>query len=52
MIGAAGIEIFEKLRLRTDLSFLPIRKWPLNKLLDVDGWVKVEEEEFNRICKY
>jgi N6-L-threonylcarbamoyladenine synthase len=51
MIGAAGIEIFEKLRLKTDLAFLPIRKWPLNNLLDVDGWVKVKDEEYNRICK-
>lgn len=51
MIGTAGIEIFEQLRLKTDLGFIPIRKWPLNNLLDVDGWVKIDDVEYNRICK-
>ncbi|CAI5759557.1 unnamed protein product [Candida verbasci] len=49
MIGLAGIEIFEKLKLKTDLSFTPIRKWPINELLKADGWIKVEDEEINRV---
>ncbi|KAI3403380.2 QRI7 [Candida oxycetoniae] len=52
MIGLAGIEIFETLRLKTDLSFTPIRKWPLNELLSVDSWVHVNDDEFNKVCKY
>ncbi|KAK6456702.1 glycoprotease family-domain-containing protein [Scheffersomyces xylosifermentans] len=52
MIGVAGIEIFEKLRVKSDLSITPIRKWPMNELLDVDGWVKVDEEEFRNVCKF
>lgn len=51
MIGAAGIEIFEQLRLKTDLGFTPIKKWPLDNLLDVPGWEKIDDEEYNRICK-
>lgn len=39
MIGVAGIEIFETLRKVSDLNILPLRKWPMNELLDVDGWI-------------
>ncbi|SCW01893.1 LAFE_0E09582g1_1 [Lachancea fermentati] len=42
MIGWAGIEIYEKLRLTTELDINPIRKWPLPDLLEVDGWKKRE----------
>ena len=52
MIGLAGMEIFEKLKLKTDLSFTPLRKWPLNELTTVDSWVKVNDDEINRVCKY
>ena len=52
MIGLAGMEIFEKLKLRTDLSFTPIRKWPLNELLTANSWVKVDQKEIDRVCKY
>lgn len=38
MIGWAGIEIWESLRLVSDLDICPIRQWPLNDLLSVDGW--------------
>ncbi|EDK38402.2 hypothetical protein PGUG_02500 [Meyerozyma guilliermondii ATCC 6260] len=38
MIGVAGIEIYENLNVVSDLSITPIRKWPLDQLLDVDGW--------------
>jgi Metal-dependent proteases with possible chaperone activity len=49
MIGVAGIEIFEKLRIKSDLSILPIRRWPMNQLLDVDGWVNISDEEYMKI---
>lgn len=49
MIGVAGIEILETLHKRTDLNVLPIRKWPMNKLLDVDGWIDMEESEIKRL---
>lgn len=49
MIGIAGIEIFEKLRVTSDLSILPIRKWPLSDLLNVDGWLNVGDKEFSQI---
>lgn len=52
MIGLTGMEIFEKMHLKTDLSFTPLRKWPLNELTSVDSWVEVTEDEINRICKY
>lgn len=51
MIGVAGIEIFEKLRLKSDLKITPIRKWPLNELLSKTPWVNVSEEEFAAITK-
>lgn len=52
MIGVAGAEIFETLKVKSDLSIYPIRRWPMNELLDVDGWVKVKDEELERTCKY
>lgn len=51
MIGVAGIEILETLKLKSDLSILPLRKWPMNELLRVDGWVQLSEEEKNKIIK-
>lgn len=40
MIGWAGIELWESAKLYTDLNEgLPVRKWPLNHILGVDGWV-------------
>lgn len=51
MIGNAGIEIFEQLRLRSDLSILPIRKWPVDNLLGVDGWVLLSDQEFEQVTK-
>ncbi|CAK9441042.1 uncharacterized protein LODBEIA_P49110 [Lodderomyces beijingensis] len=52
MIGLAGMEIFEKLKLKTDLGFTPIRKWPLTDLLTVDSWVNVDDNEIGKVCKY
>ncbi|KAI5949169.1 QRI7 [Candida theae] len=52
MIGLAGMEIFEKLKLKTDLSFTPLRKWPLNELTSVDSWVGVSDDEIDGVCKY
>ncbi|ODV93770.1 hypothetical protein PACTADRAFT_51524 [Pachysolen tannophilus NRRL Y-2460] len=40
MIGWAGIELYEKYGLTSDLSITPLRKWPLTNITDVDGWIK------------
>ncbi|KAL6948799.1 hypothetical protein ACO0QE_001272 [Hanseniaspora vineae] len=42
MIGWAGIKFYDTLKLKTNYNTSPIRKWPLNELLTVDGWAKVE----------
>lgn len=39
MIGWAGIELFEH-GLTTDQSVLPISKWPISDILEVDGWIQ------------
>ncbi|ODV77745.1 peptidase M22, glycoprotease [Suhomyces tanzawaensis NRRL Y-17324] len=52
MIGVAGIELFEKLRIKTDLSMLAIRRWPLNEIMKVDGWTEINEAEFKSITRY
>lgn len=39
MIGWAGIELYEH-GLTTDLSALPINKWPLSEITKVDGWIQ------------
>lgn len=49
MIGNAGIHIFETLRVKSNLDILPIQKWPMDKLLDVDGWETVTDEEFQHV---
>lgn len=49
MIGNAGMEIFERLKVKSQLSMLPIRKWPLNDLLTVDGWEEVSGEEYRKV---
>ena len=49
MIGNAGIDIFENLRLKSRLSMLPIRKWPLHDILDVEGWEEVSDEEYREV---
>lgn len=49
MIGNAGIHIFENLRVKSSLDMLPIRKWPMDQLMDVDGWERVTDEEFGRV---
>lgn len=51
MIGNAGIEIFENLKKKSSLSILPIRKWPMNELLKVDGWNTVTDEEYRLTIK-
>lgn len=44
MIGWAGIEMFEsKERLTTELGVCPIGKWPINEVLDVEGWIRKNE---------
>lgn len=42
MIGWAGIELWESAGLYTDLSALPTARWPIEELLDMDGWLKRE----------
>lgn len=49
MIGVAGIEILESLKIKSSYKVLPIRKWPINELLEVDGWLKMDDEEFAKI---
>lgn len=49
MIGNAGMYIFEQLRVKSNLNVLPIRKWPMDELLNVDGWEKVSNEEFSLV---
>lgn len=49
MIGITGIEIFENLQKVTNLNVLPIRKWPMNELLKVDGWIDIPQEQVNGI---
>ncbi|EDO17831.1 hypothetical protein Kpol_1043p21 [Vanderwaltozyma polyspora DSM 70294] len=39
MIGWAGIELYEKNKLTTDLEVTPIRKWPITDILKVPGWI-------------
>lgn len=51
MIGVAGIEIFESLRIKSDLGVCPIPKWPMDSLLDVEGWVNVTPEEYNQVIQ-
>ncbi|OVF03987.1 putative tRNA N6-adenosine threonylcarbamoyltransferase [Clavispora lusitaniae] len=52
MIGNAGIDIFENLRLKSRLSMLPIRKWPLHDILDVEGWEEVSDEEYREVTSW
>lgn len=52
MIGNVGMEIFEHLRLKSDLGILAIRKWPMGDLLAVDGWEPVSEEEYERVTGF
>lgn len=49
MIGVAGMEIFEQLEVKSDLSVVPIRKWPLNEIMSTGDWIELQEEEFKRI---
>ncbi|BAP70653.1 putative protease QRI7 [Kluyveromyces marxianus] len=39
MIGWAAIELHESLGLTTSLSVAPVRKWPLNEILQMPGWL-------------
>lgn len=52
MIGNAGMEIFEKLRLKSELGILPIRKWPMEELLDAGGWLPVNEKEYKKVTGF
>ncbi|GMM35258.1 putative N(6)-L-threonylcarbamoyladenine synthase [Saccharomycopsis crataegensis] len=46
MIGWAGIELFEKEGLTTDLEGISQRKWPLSNILDgADCWVKSKQNK-------
>lgn len=38
MIGWAGVELYESAHLETDISVMPVAKWPLAEILDVDSW--------------
>lgn len=49
MIGIAGIDILEQSKKVSDLNVLPVRKWPLNDIFNVDGWVDVSESEVEKI---
>lgn len=52
MIGNAGVEIFEKLRLKSRLSIVPVRKWPFDEMLDLGNWENVTPEEYARVTGY
>lgn len=52
MIGNVGMEIFENLRVKSDLGILAIRKWPMGDLLAVDGWEPVSDEEYKRVTGF
>lgn len=49
MIGVAGMELFEKLRVQSKMDVLPIRKWPLNELVSLGEWQNVSDEEFQKV---
>lgn len=49
MIGNAGIEILENLKVTSDFSILPIRRWPMDELLAVDGWRRLTDTEYQAI---
>lgn len=39
MIGWAGVELYEQVGLTTNLETIPVKKWPLNELLKIPGWI-------------
>ncbi|CEP61496.1 putative N(6)-L-threonylcarbamoyladenine synthase LALA0_S03e04148g [Lachancea lanzarotensis] len=41
MIGWAGIELHELLGLTTNLDTSPIKKWPIDELLQPPGWIQL-----------
>lgn len=49
MIGVAGIDLFEKLRVKSRMDVLPIRKWPLNELISKGEWDNISDEEFTKV---
>ncbi|RLV92003.1 tRNA N6-adenosine threonylcarbamoyltransferase mitochondrial [Spathaspora sp. JA1] len=51
MIGNAGINIFEQLKLKSSLEIMPIIRWPLNELVSIGGWVEMNDEEYNKVIQ-
>lgn len=51
MIGVAGVHLLEELRVKSDLSILPIRKWPLDEIIEKDGWIDISSDEYNEITR-
>lgn len=49
MIGVAGMELFEKLRVKSNMDVLPIRKWPLSELVSLGEWQNVSDEEYEKV---
>lgn len=49
MIGVAGMDLFEKLRVKSSMDILPVRKWPLNELVGMGDWENVTDEEFESV---
>ncbi|EGW30724.1 uncharacterized protein SPAPADRAFT_62582 [Spathaspora passalidarum NRRL Y-27907] len=52
MIGNAGINLFEQLKLKSSLEIMPIIRWPMDKILDVDGWIEMSDDEYNNVRKF
>lgn len=51
MIGLAGIEQFEKLRIMSDMLMVARPKWPINELMD-ELWVPVDDATYDKVTKY
>lgn len=49
MIGVAGLEIFDKLRLKSSMEVAPVPKWPLTNFLDLGSWEAVSDEEYQKV---
>ncbi|CAN3503875.1 tRNA N6-adenosine threonylcarbamoyltransferase, mitochondrial [Diutina catenulata] len=51
MIGVAGIEMFEQLRLMSDLSMVAVPKWPMDQLAE-PGWLPVDDATYHRVTGF
>lgn len=51
MIGLAGIEQFEQLRVMSDMLAVARPKWPLNELMD-EPWVPVDDATYDKVTQF